>query len=343
MAVSVSISKLDALTNKHFVKKLQDNLFLSNALYPYLSKNKEKAHGRDIRIPIRHSRNDTVSRWAGGSNLLDTTGQDNETQAIFPWRFYKGAIVLNGIDVAQNAGSMEQIVDLVAEETENCQDTMMEELDIDSFLTGETTATKTVKGLQGLAAICTYNADPYTSGYGSISRASSTGNKNNPTLNAFWNANQFAANGNTTYSLWRYTVTMDASAVITLAKLQELITVCGDPDVILVGPAIWNKLASLMMTIQRQDTSDSVGKSGFKKLVYQGIPIYCCDNIANSGDVFALTSKHLMIKYLPGYLFEPSPFKKPVNQDTMVKHILGCLNIVCNRPNKQGLMSDATA
>ena len=136
MTVSVSIGKLDALTNKYFVKRLEDNVFLSNILWFYMKKRIKEAGGRDIRIPIRHSKNSTAGRWGMGGSTLDTTGENNETTVIFPWRGYKTAIVLNNDDIAQNTGA-EEIVDLLEEELDNAQESLMDTLDTDSFLSGE--------------------------------------------------------------------------------------------------------------------------------------------------------------------------------------------------------------
>lgn len=342
MAVSVSIAKLDALTNKHFVKRMQDNVFLSNILWFYLKKRISEAGGRDIRLPIRHGKNTTAGRWGMGDDSLDTTGEDNETQAVFPWRGYKAAIVLNNTDIAQNSGA-EEIVNLLATETENAQDSLMDELDIDSFLTGEVTATKTKKGLTGLASMITYGSDPITGGYGGILRSGASGGKNNPTANAFWNANAFAAGGNTTTTFWKNAVTTDSSTVLTLAKLQALAGVTGQPDLFITSQTLYDKYHSLLTTVQREMAEEEVGKAGFTSLSFNFKPFVVADNIDSTGKVYALTFKHIMLKVLRGYNFKATPFKTPTNQDTIVKHVLFAGNIVCDRPNRQSVMTSTTA
>ena len=344
MPVSVSIGKLDALTNKHFVKRLEDNVFLANIWWFYLKKRIKEAGGRDIRVPIRHSKNNTSGRWGMGGSQLDTTGQDNQTTAVFPWRGYKSAIVLDNTDIAQNTGA-EQIVDLLEEEVANAQESLMDDLDRDAFLDGEVVSGNPYKGVQGLAAAINYNSNGNISGgYGGISRSSSTGSKNSPVGNAFWNAGcKIAANANTTTTFWKCAVTMDNSTVLTLAKLFELAGAVGQPDLFIVSQTIYNKYASLLTTIQREMVDQEVGKSGFTSLQFNFKPFVVADNIANTGDVFALTMRDWDLYMLRGYNFKTTPFKTPVDQDSIVKHILTVCNPVCRRPNHQGIITGMTA
>lgn len=342
--VSVSIGKLDALTNKHFIKRLEDNVFLANILWFYFKKRIKEAGGRDIRVPIRFGKNTTAGRWGGGGDVLDTTGQNNETSAVFPWRYYKSAIVLNNTDLAQNTGA-EQIVDLLEEEVDNAQMSLMDNLDIDSFLDGEVVTGNQNKGLQGLTAAINYNSDGNISGgYGGISRASSTGGKNNPTGNAFWNAGVvMAANANTTTTFWKNPVTMDNSTILTLAKMFELAGAVGQPDLFICGQQLYNKFLSLLTTIQREASSEEIGRAGFTSAQFNFRPVVVADNIDNTGKMYALTMKDWDLYVLRGYNFKATPMKVPVNQDSVVKHVLFGGNPVCRRPQHQGVLTGLTA
>lgn len=343
MAVSVSIAKLDALTNKHFVKRLEDNVFLSNILWMYMKKRVKEAGGRDIRVPITHSKNDTVGRWNMGGEQVDTTGQDNQTTAVFPWRGYKAALVLNNTDIAQNSGA-EQIVDLIEAETENAQDSLMDKLDIDSFLAGESTDSgETKAGIQGLLAAISKGANNVSGGYGGITRVGASGGKNSPTGNAFWNSAVQAANSNSTVTHWRTSMTMDNSTVLTLAKLFELAGVLAQPDLFVTSQTIYNKYASLLTTIQREMVDEEVGKAGFTSLQFNFKPFVVAENIDAVTSIYALTMRYWDLYVLRGYNFKATPFKTPINQDSIVKHIFFVGNMVCRRPNAQALLTGVTA
>ncbi len=351
MTVSVSIGKLDALTNKHFVKRLEDNVFLTNIIWFYFKKRIKEAGGRDIRVPIRHSKNSTVGRWGMGGSTLDTTGQNNQTTVIFPWRGYKSAVVLNNTDIAQNTGA-EQIVDLLEEEVSNAQESLMDNLDIDTFLDGTIAGGGVVNagnpnlGLQGLLAAIQYSTDGnLTGGYGGITRASATGGKNTAQVgNAFWNAGcVIAANANTTIQFWKNSVTMDASSILTIPKMQELAGALPQPDLFVTSQLIYNKYHSLCTVIQREMVDEEVGKAGFTSLQFNFKPIVVADNINDNGYLYALTMSDWDLYVLRGYNFKATPFKTPVNQDSIIKHVLFVGNPVCRRPNHQGYISGLTA
>lgn len=343
MPVSVSIGKLSALTDKHFVPMVSDNVFLENPFLVKLRKNIDPVDGgEDIRIPLRHSKNALTGRWGGGDDTLPTNGNDANTQAVFPWRYYQSTISLPRTDILKNMGKA-RIVDMIKEEAENAAETLADELDVDCFLTGEPTTGKPKLGLQGLAAMITHGSDPYTGGYGSVTRSGASGSKNNPVGNAFWNAVVFAANGNTTYTFWKSPVTMDNSAVITLGKMQALYGAVGRPDLIMCSQTIYDKYWSLLTNIQRQLSDDELGKIGFQNIVHNGAAIVVADNIDSASTVYALTMKHIKFKVHKEMNFTPTDFIKPPNQEVLIKriHVMG--NLVCNRPNRQGKMTGTTA
>lgn len=344
MPVSVSIGKLDALTNKHFIKNLEDEIFLTNILWFYFKKRLKQAGGRDIRLPIRHSKNSTAGRWGMGGATVSTTGQNNETQAIFPWRGYSVSMVLDNTDIAQNSGA-EQIVDLLEEETANARETLMDNLDIDTFLSGELVAGNPNKGMQGLNAAITYSTDNgVTGGYGGITRVGATGSKNVPVGNAFWNAGVvMKADANTTTTFWRTDVTMDNSTTLTLAKLFELAGAVGQPDLYVTSQLLYNKYASLLTTIQREMVDDEVGKSGFTSLQFCFKPIVVAYNIDDTSRVYALTMRDWDLYALRGYDMKITPFKTPINSDQIVKQIYAVYAPICRRPNDQGYLYDLTA
>jgi hypothetical protein len=195
-----------------------------------------------------------------------------------------------------------------------------------------------------LTAAINYNSDGnVTGGYGGISRATSTGGKNNPTGNAFWNAGVvIAADANTSTQFWKTTVTMDASRVLTLAKLFELSGACGTPDLYMTSQPIYNKYASLLTTVQREMVDDEVGKAGFTSLQFNFRPFVVADNIDDTGKIYALTMRDWDLYMLRGYQFKATPFKTPVDQDSIVKHVLTICNAVCRRPQHQGVLTRVT-
>lgn len=343
MAVSVSINTLNALTDKYFSENLEDEFFLSRALTVKMqSRVKAIDGGTQIAVPIKYQQNTNTGRWAGGDDVMDTDGQEFATQALFDWKYLKTSISLPETKLLQNAGSKQKIVDLLESEMENAVESLSDQFDIDMYLDGNPDASGR-PGIDGLKAVCTRGNDPTPGAYGGISRTgSSGGTKNAPILNSFWNANVVAANGNTTYALWKNPVTMDNSTTLTLAKLQAIYGACGGADICVTGQPLYDKYWSLLTAIQRQMTDDEIGKAGFDSLKFNSAAVIVGDNIDDNQKWYNLNLKYFEVKPHKDMNFAPTEFRKPVNQRVLVKHFNWMGNVVCKRPNKQGLITGMT-
>lgn len=342
MAVSVSINTFDALTDKHYIAELHDQFFLSRALNVKLKKRERPVDGGDdIRIPVKYGGNTNTGRWNGDDDLLETAGQEFATQAIFEFRYLKASVSLPETKILRNMGKG-RIVDLLAEEVENAKETIVDQFDIDLYKDGAADAQGRV-GVDGLAAVCTRAANPTPGSYGGITRSGASGSKNSPTGNAFWNANVVAAGGDQTYTLWKNSVTMDDSAVMTLQKLQAIFGVCGGADIIVTSQLLYDKYWSLLTTIQRQMTDEEIGKAGFSSLMFNSAPVIVGDNIDDTGKWYNLNLKFFELKPHKDMNFDATEFRKPPNARVLIKHINWMGNLICKRPNRQGLITGMTA
>lgn len=338
MAVSVSINTLTALTQKYFAPGVHDQVFYKKGFLEKM-RDREKTldGGEDIRWKVRHTKNTTSGRWSGGDDTLDTTGQDNFTQAVVDWKYLKSAVVVKKTDILKNMGKA-RLADLLEEEYENAIESIQDDLEIDLFKDGSVDANGRA-GIDGLAAIVN-NA---SGTYGGITRVGASGQKNAPTGNAFWNANKYAANANATFTGYRHAISVDNSTVMTLAKLQDLYSLCDGADLCLTSPALKNKYWSLLTAIQRQMTNDKAGKSGFTSLMFNDAEVHCSENIDNANKWYNLNLRFIELKPHEGMNFLAGEFKKPVNQEVLVQHITWMGNVICRRPNRQGLITGMTA
>lgn len=345
MAVSVNINTLNATTDKFYMEEIHDQFFLSRAFLVKLrSREKPIDGGTSIQVPIKYQQNTNTGRWNGGDDTLDTTGQEFVTQATFNWKFLKTSIQLPETKILQNAGKS-KIVDLLEAESENAVESLSDQFDIDLYLDGSADSNGRL-GIDGLAAVCTLGSNPTPGAYGGIDRASPSsagGTKASPLGNSFWNANVVAANGNQTYNLWKNPVVMDNSTVLTLAKLQAIYGACGGADVCLTSQTLYDKYWSLLTVIQRQMTDDELGKAGFTALKFNDAAVIVGDNIDNTGKWYNLNMKFFELKPHREMNFNPTEFRKPPNQRVLVKHINWMGNLVCKRPNRQGLITGMTA
>lgn len=341
MAVSVSINTLNALTDKYYIEQLHDQFFLSRAFLVKLrAREKPIDGGTSIQVPIKYQQNTNTSRWLGGDDVLDTDGQEFSTQATFAWKYLKSAMILPETAILQNAGKS-KIVDLVEAEAENMLESLSDQFDIDLYKDGAVDS-QGRPGIDGLAAVCTRASDPSPGAYGGITRSGASGSKNSPTGNAFWNANVVAANGNTTTALWKNSVTYDNSAALTLAKLQAMYGACGGADICLTSQALYDKYWGLLTQIQRQMTDDELGKAGFTALRFNDAAVIVGDNIDDNGKWYNLNLKFFELKPHKEMNFAPTEFRKPPNQRVLIKHVNWMGNLVCKRPNRQGLITSMT-
>lgn len=353
MATSVTIDYLSALTNKHFVTTMVDNVFLHSPILYFLRKKEVVVDGgEDIRIPIQHSRSQKLSRWGGRAETVESNLEDHISTAVFPYAKYKSSITLTEEDIAKNKGKA-KIVDIIEAQTQVEEMTLRDNMGIDAFLTGAATETANAQlGLLGLNSVLTFGANPTgitgggVAGYGGITRVGASGQKNSPTGNSFWNGNVAAANGNTTYQFYKMASTWDASATLTTAKMQEMFGVCSQgqdkPTHIFCSQGAYNKYWSLLTAIQRQMTDDEVGKIGFDNLLFNNKPVIVDDNIDAAGSMYFINMNTFEWKPLKGFNFDPTDFARPANQRTMVKLINFIGQMVCKRPNQNGKISGLT-
>lgn len=347
MAVSVSINTISSYTDKHYVRKLIDNFFLSSALWTKLGESAQSFDGgTDIRVPVQHSANSSARRWGGRDETLDTTFQEHATLAVYAIRYYAVSMVLPETDILQNAGKS-KILDMLEAQAKLAERSLKDKMGQDIFLDGGVADSSGRYGLDGLNAALTFNGNPSGGAYGGITRASSSGTKNNPTGNAFWNANVIAANANTTYNFWKTGVTMDNSTVLTTAKMQAMYGACSRadqrPELINTSQLIFDKYHGLLTTTLRQMTDDSLGKYGFDHLMYNGTPVVVDDNIDSSGKMQFLNFKHLFLKVHDGMNFKATPFRQPPNQLVNLKFITWMGNLVSDCPNTLGMLTGLTA
>lgn len=353
MAVSVTIDYLSSLTDKHFIKQMVDNVFLHSPLLFFLRKNEVVVDGgSDIRLPVQMARSSKLSRWGGRANTVPLNMEDHITQAVFPFAKYQFSVTLTDEDIAKNSGRA-KLVDIIKAQTEIEEMTLRDNMGADAFLTGAASETAAgYMGLLGLNSVITFGTDPSginegsAVGYGGITRVGATGQKNSPTLNAFWNANVAAANGNTTYQFYKAPSVWDNSTVLTTAKMQEMFGACSQgqdkPTHIFCGQSAYNKYWSLLTAIQRQMTDEEVGKIGFDSLMFNNKPVIVDDNIDASTTMYFVNMNTFEFKPLKGMNFDTTEFRPGQNARTLTKlgNFIG--QVICKRPNQNGKITGLT-
>jgi hypothetical protein len=294
-----NFDQLSAITRRHFVPKMVDNIFDSIALLQRWRKNevyKSIPGGTKIIQPLQYAKNSSGG-WYSRADTLTTTDNDIFTSAEYEWKNLYENITIFGVDEMKNSGGDAAVLNYVQEKVKACEMTIVDRLGTSIYSDG-TTANEAV-GLRAIVA--TSNT------IGNISQTS----------NSWWQAQ------------------VSADTVMTLASLNTLYSNCSinnnKPTVIVSDSDEWDRYYNLLQPQQRfQDKATADG--GFTSLMFRGSP-WIDDAAGPANTVFMLNEKFLHLYYHPKRDFKMEDFVKPTNQDAKVAKIffMGAMGSSNNR------------
>lgn len=333
---SFSIGQLDVGTNKLYVPAITENFMLNRPVFKKLyGKKKKLTGGQDIRIPVRFDANASGGAWAGGVATLDATFQENVTHAIFPISFYYTAMQVPQTYLWLNNGPA-KLTDIMENQAESALNTLNKTLGQDIHGAGGLNAAGARK-IDGLQALMTQAADPSYAPFGGITRVGASGSWLSNSGNAFWNAIVFAANANTTVTGWTHSEVIDNVTTLSLSKLQQIVSFAKrddvDPEFIVGGRRVYNACVNLLQTYRRYENADDMGKAGFKKGVMYDTCMIVADDSANAGELSVLNTEDISLYVSPEADFLATDFRKPINQEALIKYIFLCLSMTAKRCN----------
>lgn len=284
MALTAEIS---ALTNRFLIPKLVDNIFDSNAL---LQRAKKKGWyetidgGTSVTQPLAYATTSNAMRYSG-SQTLDTSDNQQITEASWDWKEYTAAISLTRIDELKNSGK-NAIINHLKSKVQLAERSLRDLLGTDLFSDGSTSGS--IQGVKLIAAI--------TGTHGTIAKG--------------------------TYSWWQGNVDSTTTAMIPSA-LQALIGDCtvdsDKPTVIVTTQDIFDDLWASLQVQQRFSDEDTM-KAGFTNLIFNGIPVIV-DSHCDSGYCYALNENYLKLAAHKDENFRFSGFTQPTNQNSKTSHI----------------------
>lgn len=237
--MALTYDQISAITEKYYVKKLQDNVFDSN---PYLRRIKEKSlsmidGGTSVMVELEYAING-AGGWYAGADTLDTSDTEIITAAEYSLKQLYENISIKRSDELKNSGDAAKL-NLVKSKIKNAERSMLDRLGTGVYSDG--TTAKSIVGLRDFVAV--------DQTVGGISQ--------------------------TTYSWWQSN--LDSTTTVTsMAALQaqyEAATVDNQaPTVGLTTRSIFNYYYALLQPQQRFTDSDTA-RGGFSSLMFNGIPI----------------------------------------------------------------------
>lgn len=315
-----------ATTLKHYIPKLEDNVFGSKVLLWILKASgsiKDIGGGVKIVRPLIYAASTNVGSYAD-DDVFSTGANGGISAAEFGWAQYYGLVHFTGIELAQNSGK-EQLLSLMESRMQQVELSMADGLNAMLWAEGTGNSTKDFMGLGGIISA----TDPTAAGaIGGIERAS----------NAWWKpAVKSATTANT----------------LTLADMANVYNTASEgsdhPDYAVTTQTGFEAYEALLTSLVRYEDT-VMGEQGFQNLKYKGVPIAFDADVEGDGvpteqesPMFFLNTKYLELDKLAGNWFKPSDLLQPTNQDAFYKHLKCYGQLTVSNVARQGVLYDIHA
>lgn len=355
--MSVPYTSLIASTTKKFKKGFVDQIIKDNFLLaamigkdlaPSLFK-KAMREGEDefadglslenggekIFFPVMYATNATIAGYSG-YDLLDITHAERFTAAEYNWASIAGSVNLDKETIDKNYGNDVKLFDYVEGQMKNLQASMQAFVN-DSLIQQKASGTKLTLGLLDIISD-TPTVDPSV---GTIGGITVTGN-----------------------SWWQNALVDQASAAFGTdgtgagqTNLRQLLRNVQfgqqQAHVVLAGEIAYDRLERSMVNQIRYagKAEQKLASAGFEAFLFKNKPVVLEKQIdpartlaGLTGSAFyALNFDFLKIYAMKHRFFEFSDVKEPVNQDTMVQHVISRMQLCTNGRRYQGVMANVVA
>lgn len=304
-----------ATTLKHYIPRLEDNVFSSKPLLWALRSAgsiDNQDGGEKLVQPLIYAEARNKGSYTG-SDVFTTEQNEGISAAEFPIKQYYGLVHFTGIELAKNRGRS-RLISLMEARLQQLEMTMAENIEAMLFGDGSGNAGKDFDGLGAIVD----SANPSWGNLGGIDRSTYS----------YWSANETALGGD-----------------LTVAALRTMYNDCSEgndhPSIIFTTQTLFEAYEELMQDNVRHMKVD-MGDAGFQNLMYKGAPVTFSDNVT-SGEVLFLNLKYINLMKFSGVWFKPSDLLQPVNQDAWFKHLLCYGNMLVSNCSRQGKITGATA
>lgn len=306
--MALTYDQISSITEKYFVKKLQDNIFDMNPLYNHLKKKSlEKLDGGErIMVPLQYAKL-TATGFYAPSDTLSTSDNETFTAAEYLWKQAYVNITIRKIDELKNSGGA-QMVNLVKAKSMAAEKTL-----------GDTMST------------ALYNAGTDSNSFGGLRLIFSASNT----------VGGIAQGSNS----WWVPQNDTSTTTLTLASMQSRWSACtienDSPDFISTTRTIYDIYWGLLQPQQRF-MSEEKAKAGFTSLMFNSTPVVA-DSYCPANHMMFLNTKYIHVFAHKDEYFAFEPFQKPVNQNLRTAKIYFTGNIGYSNNRMQGVMTALTA
>jgi hypothetical protein len=280
--------------------------------------------GRDIRVPVQLSLNETVGSYAGADSL-DITHQDTDNYALYGVRQVSGSLVIVGREQRANKGEA-AIYSLLQSKIMNLENSLRMNISEQIYSDGTGNGGKDIDGLAAMVNQSTFAGL-------------------NPATYGAWRPGG-AAGVDATAGRTGYDTTSDnfddAGGMSRLRALYINVSHGNDqPDGIFLPVTLWSELSALLETNVRYADVQEAGR-GFQTLFFEGAQVYW-DHDMPALSSYLLNSRHIaFMRDSEGDFTWIGEGQRPIDQDTFVRHMLVEGNLVTDNRRMLGFKNTWT-
>jgi hypothetical protein len=309
--MALTYNEISAITEKHYLPIMVDNIFKSNVLFARLKEKQTKLPGGErILLPVAYATTTAAGSYYG-ADTLNTTPNDQITSAEFIWKQYYGNITITGLDELKNGGDAAK-VSFVESKVQLAEKSLAYALGNDIYSLGSDS-----QALVGLRLMVNTGATVYggaSTSYGGIDR--------------------------TSYSWWNAQIDT-TTTVLSISAMESLFGSCTignvHPTLIVTTQTIWDEYFTLLQPQQRFQDSKTAD-AGWANVTFRGIPVVV-DNRCPSGYLFMINEEYVKLFTHSKRDFKMEPFIKPVNQDIATAKVYWAGALCSNNPRLMGVMT----
>jgi len=298
--------------------------------------------GQSLDFPLLTGTNSTVQSYHQ-YQTIDNTPQEGIGPAMVDWREYAVTVTISKFEELVNMDSKSRVINLLQTKQIQAEKSLIDRFNGDLWKGDQSPVAPDVAP-QGKTNTTDLEGIPYwvsttpTSGtVATINRATAG--------NSFWQnvwngASQavptvspsFAAEGKNAIQL----SCMEASGGPGLDEVDALFT----------NKQVFNYLWDSLEDMKRYSSGDT-GDVGYKRLSFQGIPVYwdsaLTNSTADSGIIYGLNSYYWKLIAHRDAFMKSEGFRQPTNQTAKTAIIMCMLNLVCMGPRRQFVISQIKA
>ena len=319
MALTFSVPDTElSLTLHNRRAEVVDNIFTGT---PYMNAMREHGGvknedgGNEIVQPLLMSKNTTAGSFSG-FDILDTTPQNNETSAVFPWRLEYVTISISAEEEAKNEGKG-RLINLVNQKIDDATISLRDKLNI-HFMQDDPAA-----GSKDPASICEIiQEDPTTD----PARTASIG--------SILDANTW----------WRNQAT--SGGAFTVADMNAMWNDVSDgvdfPNFLMTSSTVFEYYENSQVGLIRYGDT-RMADAGFEALFYKSKPIFWDSQIAHTDEIYYINTNYYKIFIHPRMDFKTTDFIEPDNQAAKTAKILWMGSQACSNRRRTGTLHGITA